>query len=125
MTSNCRSPLASLLPASGTIVFSAILETHQFDTRFRDDQAVVFVLGTDEAGYGPNLGPLCVASTAWQLPDDAAADGLYDCLGDVVCTERADDDCRLAIADSKSLYKSGGSLEPLERGVLVALAALN
>jgi len=86
---------------------------------------VVFVLGTDEAGYGPNLGPLCVAATAWQLPDDAAADGLYDRLAGVVCAERGENDSRLAIADSKSLYKSGGTLQPLERGVLVALAALN
>ena len=28
---------------------------------------VTLVIGTDEAGYGPNLGPLVVAATAWQL----------------------------------------------------------
>jgi hypothetical protein len=45
---------------------------------------MVFVLGTDEAGYGPNLGPLCIAASAWELPDDAAADCLYDRLAAIV-----------------------------------------
>ena len=30
-------------------------------------------IGTDEAGYGPNLGPLVVAATAW------TAAGIADC----------------------------------------------
>jgi hypothetical protein len=85
---------------------------------------MVFVLGTDEAGYGPNLGPLCIAASAWELPDDAAADGLYERLASVVCNE-AKEQGRLAIADSKCLYKSGDTLEKLERGVLTALAALD
>jgi ribonuclease HII len=86
---------------------------------------MVFVLGTDEAGYGPNLGPLCIAASAWELPDDAAADGLYDRLSAVVCAGPAEGCQRLAIADSKVLYKSGQSLELLERGVLTALACLD
>lgn len=31
------------------------------------------LIGMDEAGYGPNYGPLVVAATAWHAPD--AADG--------------------------------------------------
>ena len=86
---------------------------------------MVFVLGTDEAGYGPNLGPLCIAASAWQMPDDAAADGLYDRLGEFVCRSPAEASSKLPIADSKVLYKAGGSLELLERGVLVALCAID
>src|SRR5688572_19879033 len=86
---------------------------------------MVFVLGTDEAGYGPNLGPLCIAASAWELPDDAAADGLYDRLAAVVCAGPTEGCQRLAIADSKALYKSGQSLELLERGVLTVLACLD
>jgi hypothetical protein len=86
---------------------------------------MVFVLGTDEAGYGPNLGPLCIAASAWQLPDDAPSDGLYDRLSSVVCAQAKDRGEKLAIADSKALYKSGDTLELLEYGVLVALACLD
>jgi hypothetical protein len=84
-----------------------------------------FVLGTDEAGYGPNLGPLVVAATAWEIPDGAPLDSLYDLLADAITIAPASsDDCRLAIADSKQLYKAGGTLAPLERGVLAALSCL-
>jgi ribonuclease HII len=86
---------------------------------------MVFVLGTDEAGYGPNLGPLCIAASAWQLPDDAPSDGLYDRLAHVVAAQLEEGCPKLRIADSKALYKAGGTLELLERGVLVALACLD
>jgi hypothetical protein len=86
---------------------------------------MVFVLGTDEAGYGPNLGPLCIAASAWQLPDDAPSDGLYDRLSHIVCAQAKNGGDKLAIADSKCLYKSGDTLELLEYGVLVALACVD
>jgi len=49
------------------------------------------VIGIDEAGYGPNLGPLVIAATAWWLEDDKApqtenrseipyAERLHECL---------------------------------------------
>lgn len=88
---------------------------------------MLYLLGTDEAGYGPNLGPLVVAATLWKvnsvdfqptLPD------LYELLSDGVCSDPADD-ARLAVADSKQLYASGDSLELLERGVLAALSQVN
>ena len=31
------------------------------------------LIGMDEAGYGPNYGPLAVAATAWQVPDEPQA----------------------------------------------------
>jgi ribonuclease HII len=85
---------------------------------------MTFVLGTDEAGYGPNLGPLCIAACAWEAPNASAADNLYDCLANFITAEGADDG-KLAIADSKRLYKPGGTLGQLERGVLTALAAMD
>lgn len=86
---------------------------------------MVFVLGTDEAGYGPNLGPLCIVASAWEVPDAAANRCLYEQLKDAVCQQPRDGDGRLAIADSKCLYKSGASLALLERGVLGALACVD
>ena len=73
------------------------------------------VVGTDEAGYGPNLGPLVVAATAWEAaaaPGDveplfeAAAAGLTGLWG-----------------DSKVIHRGGGGFAALERGALAAMLA--
>jgi hypothetical protein len=77
---------------------------------------MVWVVGIDEAGYGPNLGPLVQAAVALQLPEGDPAG--WETLRPVVrrCCEK--DDGRLLIDDSKSVYTRCG-LEALERGVLV------
>lgn len=81
-----------------------------------------YLIGTDEAGYGPNLGPLVIAATAWRVPESLGADAdLYDVLSDCV-TRDARDHQRLAIADSKALYHSGDALDALERGVLAGIS---
>ena len=79
-----------------------------------------WVVGIDEAGYGPNLGPLVQAAVALYLPDDDQAG--WDTLKPVVrrCGEKADS--RLLIDDSKKVYTRGG-LEALERGVWSIAAA--
>ena len=81
-----------------------------------------FLIGTDEAGYGPNLGPLVVSSTIWQVPDDQLDCDLYQRLAPLVVPQPSEDPLTIPIADSKQLYKPGGSLADLERGVLAALA---
>lgn len=86
-----------------------------------------YLIGTDEAGYGPNLGPLVVSASVWEVPDGACADGLYRVVDGVISATAspAGDPCpRLVIADSKALYQSGKGLSALERGVLAALALL-
>ena len=83
-----------------------------------------YLIGTDEAGYGPNLGPLVVTATVWQIPDASCFD-LYDALRDTVSATRASDDGddRLTVADSKALYKPRGGLTALEQTNLAMLAA--
>ena len=82
-----------------------------------------YLIGTDEAGYGPNLGPLVVAASVWEVPHKTPADSLYDRLDKVVCAGiPRDRDSRLPMADSKVLYKAGCGLGQLERSVLCALA---
>ena len=78
---------------------------------------MTLVIGTDEAGYGPNLGPLVVAATAWRVAADptdaervlaaAVAEGLADHEGPLW-------------ADSKRIYHGGTGFAALERGALVA-----
>lgn len=89
---------------------------------------MAYFLGTDEAGYGPNLGPLVISASVWQVPDTVRAEDLYSLLGQVItCSAgRAADRCpsRVAIADSKTLYQSGAGLALLERGVWASLALL-
>ncbi len=87
---------------------------------------MVWLIGTDEAGYGPNLGPLVVAASLWRTgPLDFEA-GLYRHLEHCVRQSRdsAGQPWKTPIADSKQLYQSRYSLAVLELGVLAALAAI-
>jgi hypothetical protein len=92
---------------------------------------VSYLIGTDEAGYGPPLGPLVVAGTVWEMPneDHEPADvDLYERLRHCVCRRpRRKTQARprrLPIADSKALYNPAQGLGQLEQGVLVALSLL-
>jgi hypothetical protein len=87
----------------------------------------MYLLGTDEAGYGPNLGPLVIGASLWKVATTEPTEevDLYARLSSGVTDTRKDVQHRLAIADSKQLYSSGDSLDLLERGVLAALAALD
>ncbi|MCP3903148.1 MAG: hypothetical protein GY715_05875 [Planctomycetes bacterium] len=87
--------------------------------------------GIDEAGYGPMLGPLCVAGTAFVLEGDLperGAPNLWSMLSGAVCRRRRDRRHRIAVDDSKKLKGANSSttvhpLRDLERGVLAFAAA--
>ncbi len=83
------------------------------------------IIGTDEAGYGPNLGPLIVTATAWEC--DAATEPveLWDRLSDVLSNVPVRDGRKLYVSDSKAVYSSGDTLEDLEVPVLAFLRLLN
>ena len=85
---------------------------------------MAILIGTDEAGYGPNLGPLVIGASAWEVPDELREDDLYDRLESCICRLPAGKNDRIAIADSKLLYKPRGTLAGLEAGVHVVLANL-
>ncbi|MDZ4819811.1 MAG: hypothetical protein SGJ20_12650 [Planctomycetota bacterium] len=84
-----------------------------------------YLVGTDEAGLGPNLGPLMIASTVWWVDQSVATLDLFETLAGVVCNMPDESDSgRIPIADSKCLYKAGQGLHHLEHGFLTALACL-
>ena len=84
------------------------------------------LIATDEAGYGPNLGPLVIVATCWRVPQ---GDGLEECAR--AMTTAVDEwngghtEERLHIGDSKEVYRQGKGMPALEVAVLAALAALS
>jgi len=78
----------------------------------------MWVVGIDEAGYGPNLGPLLQAAVGMHLPDGDTAG--WETLQDSVRRTQDDADDRLLIDDSKKVYTRHG-LAALERGVHAGL----
>jgi ribonuclease HII len=79
--------------------------------------------GIDEAGYGPRLGPLVVAGSAFRLPEPAGEGGLWATLQDAICRARRGSGGRLVINDSKQVYSPSQGLRLLEEGVLAFLQA--
>lgn len=85
------------------------------------------LIGTDEAGYAPNLGPLVISATVWELDSPGEGNCLYERLRDVVTCEvpLRSGDPRVAWADSKVVYTPAQGLRLLERGVLAALGLMD
>lgn len=80
----------------------------------------MWLVGIDEAGYGPNLGPFVMSAVACRVPASAPP-CLWQGLGSAV--RRAGDkrDVRLVFDDSKRIYGSGKALAGLERGLRALL----
>ena len=51
----------------------------------RSIAAMPYLIGTDEAGYGPNLGPLVISASVWWVDDSTARNDLYQRLKRDVC----------------------------------------
>ncbi len=97
---------------------------------------VLIYAGIDEAGYGPMLGPLCVACTVFSIRDldgatcvgGSGACDLWKRLGKAVCRKKTDKKHRVVVDDSKALKGAADGpnhpLKHLERGVLSFLGDL-
>ena len=80
-----------------------------------------YLIGTDEAGYGPFLGPLVIATSVWRVPDfeiDLAERFQAKGAG----SDAAPLELPVVIDDSKRVFQRGRGLGSLEQTVLPALA---
>lgn len=82
---------------------------------------MAWIIGIDEAGYGPNLGPFVMSSVACRVPDDCAGANLWHLLRTSVRQGHDEDDGRILVDDSKVVYSSTTGLLGLETGVLSTL----
>lgn len=80
-------------------------------------------LGMDEAGYGPNLGPLVIASCCWETPTPPASCDLAEVLQRVVNTSSSCRGTKLHIADSKLVNQGKHGFASLETSALCLLKA--
>ena len=84
---------------------------------------MTFQIGTDEAGYGPNLGPLTVTGTMWQTNEPDS--DLYEVLSKAVSNSASKSTPkRLFLADSKQVYGASKKISSLELPVLAVLYSL-
>jgi len=87
-------------------------------------------VGIDEAGYGPNLGPLVMTAVVAESKTEKLTGGrveprTLDFWGDLAATvDRAGGDPdRLWVDDSKAVYRGGKGRDRLEQGCCAALHA--
>jgi ribonuclease HII len=83
------------------------------------------LVGIDEAGFGPILGPLVVSSAAFRVPNSLLAADLWKVLRRSVSSKRRHLVGRLLIADSKVAHNKSQGVKNLERTVLACLRCLD
>jgi hypothetical protein len=86
---------------------------------------MAILVGIDEAGYGPLLGPLMVSSAAFSVPDELLKSDHWHLLSGAVGRQKKGLAGRLLITDSKKAYVRTSGLGQLRRTVLASLLALD
>ena len=82
---------------------------------------MALLIGMDEAGLGPNLGPFVVAATVWEVPSPANGVDFWAAFDSILTRSPSSCDPRLHVADSKQVFQPGRGIGALERGVWSAL----
>lgn len=82
---------------------------------------MALLIGMDEAGLGPNLGPFVVAVTVWEVKGKPEEFDFWTAFDTILTNSPSPTDLRLHIADSKQVYLPQRGLTALERGVWSAM----
>lgn len=82
------------------------------------------VVGIDEAGYGPNLGPLVIGGSVWRVPRqlDEAQFSKFLAQEQFSCRSFTPHCLHIPLGDSKKLYRSRDCLRTLEIGLLAQIS---
>ena len=84
------------------------------------------LIGADEAGYGPNLGPLLIVATAWSIPEEMETEAFSKSLAATFRMESWTSGCdHVPLGDSKQLYQPSSGLASLEAGLLAMLIQID
>jgi len=83
------------------------------------------LIGIDEAGFGPLLGPLVVSSCAFEMPHSLLETNLWQLLKKSVSNGKKKLSGRLLITDSKKAYTRSTGTKHLQRTVLACLKCLD
>jgi ribonuclease HII len=82
-----------------------------------------WIVGIDEAGYGPNLGPFVMSAVALHVPESAPTADPWRLLRKAVRRPGQRADGRVLVGDSKLVYSPGRGVSLLELQVHAFLAA--
>lgn len=107
------SPYDNILPLAAVTLLPP-LRLRCFQNR---GSCVQRIIATDEAGYGPSLGPLVIAATVWEFADGIDLANLSQHWSGGVPLGGAE---FLPMGDSKKVFKrnQAGGLDPLESSVV-------
>ncbi|AQT70281.1 ribonuclease HII [Anaerohalosphaera lusitana] len=83
---------------------------------------MAIVVGIDEAGYGPILGPLVVSCVSFSMPDDLVKGDMWETLKPAVGKAKRGLAGRILITDSKKAFTKATGTEHLQKAVLASLA---
>ena len=84
------------------------------------------LVGADEAGYGPNLGPLLIVATAWSVPEEMETEAFAALLQPTFRMKTWSQGCEhVPLGDSKQLYQPSSGLASLEAGLIATLLQID
>ncbi len=84
------------------------------------------LIGADEAGYGPNLGPLLIVATAWSIPENMTTEAFSAALLTAFRMQPWSQGCEhVPLGDSKQLYQPSTGLVSLEAGLIAMLLQID